>query len=145
MKKLTKQGRMKSGGRTSPRSRLPVLDAEEQILREATKHLIRQHGGLFVATGIREEPGAAPRAWIITVTLRYPTGDEGYVGDLRYDGRTFTFLTEQSLIDERVRQIAGEHARLSGTCNDTRSPSGETACRIPIRREETRNGTKKDE
>jgi len=60
VKKLTKTARAKSAGRTRRRTRLAVRDAEEQILREATKHLIRKHGGLFVATGIREEPGAAP-------------------------------------------------------------------------------------
>ena len=46
------------------------------------------------------------------MTLRYTTGFEGYVGDLLYDGETFIFLTEESVIDERVRQIAADPERI---------------------------------
>jgi hypothetical protein len=83
-------------------------DDEEQILQAATVHLVRKHGGLLVATGLREEQGQGPRRWIITVTLRYPTGHEGYIGDLLYDGKDFSFLTPEDVRKERARQIAAD-------------------------------------
>jgi hypothetical protein len=100
------QTRAVAGARRSRSSEID--DEEEKILREATQHLIRRHGGLFVATWIRKEVGEATPRWIITVTLRYPTGHEGDVGELLYDGHAFTFLTDPSLIDDRVRRIAAD-------------------------------------
>jgi hypothetical protein len=85
-----------------------VVDEEERIMRAATLELITKHGGHFVATGLRETRVKGFRVWIITVTLRYAAGHEGYVGDLLYDGDNFTFLTEQPVIDERVRKIAAD-------------------------------------
>jgi hypothetical protein len=84
------------------------VDKEERILREATKHLVLRHGGSLVATGVREVWIRRIRAWIITVTLRYGADDESYIGDLLYDGKDFTFLTEQSVMDERARKIAND-------------------------------------
>jgi hypothetical protein len=66
----------------------------------------------LVATGIREARIRGFRVWIITVTLRYGAGDEGYIGDLLYDGEEFTFLTEQSVMDERARKIADDPERI---------------------------------
>jgi hypothetical protein len=91
-----------------PRKPKPDLKQEDKILRAATLELLTKHGGHFVATGLRETRIKGIRVWIITVTLRYTTGFGGYVGDLVYDGEKFTFLTEQSVIDERVRQIAAD-------------------------------------
>jgi hypothetical protein len=85
-----------------------VVDEEERILRAATLELITKHGGHFVGTGLRETRVKGFRVWIITVTLRYAAGHEGYVGDLLYDGDNLTFLTEQPVIDERVRKIAAD-------------------------------------
>jgi hypothetical protein len=48
------------------------------------------------------------RKWIITVTLRYTSGHEGYIGDLLYDGEVFTMITEKSVITERARKIAAD-------------------------------------
>ena len=110
------------------RSKRPEIhEEEERILREATQHLIRNHGGLFVATGLRKEQDKGVPKWLITVTLRYPTGHEGYVGDLVYNGQSFTFLTEESRIDERVRQIASdpEHVRQWNEYRDPTLPAGE--------------------
>jgi len=88
---------------------LPEIDEQaDKILRAATIYLIRNVGGLFVATGLREEHARSGQRWIITVTMRYPTGHEGFVGELLYDGKKFTMLTEDSVIDERVRQIAAD-------------------------------------
>src|SRR5262245_45245162 len=106
MKKMRNQGRGKTPTpRRSPRG-APIIDEEEQILRAATIHLIRHHGGLLLATDLREQPAEGGRTWVLTVTLRYPTGHEGYIGDLLYDGKEFTFLTPEDVRKERARQIS---------------------------------------
>jgi hypothetical protein len=86
----------------------PAQINDEEILRAATIYLIRTIGGLFVATGLRAVESKGRREWIVTVTLRYPSGHAGTVGELRYDGRDFSLLTEDSVIDRRVRQIAAD-------------------------------------
>jgi len=45
---------------------------------------------------------------MIRVYLRYPTGHEGYVGDLHYDGKKFTELTDRETMRERSRLIAAD-------------------------------------
>jgi hypothetical protein len=97
---------------TQRRAKPQVTDQEEEILRAATLHLMRKHGSLLLATGARQIRVKGLEVWIITVTLRYPTGHEGYVGDLLYDGETFTFLTEQAVMDERVRRVAEDPERM---------------------------------
>ena len=104
--------RAKVAEATRPKRLPEISDEEEQIIREATKHLILKHGMFLVATGVREECMGGCQQWIITVTLRYPTGHEGYIGDLRYDAKEFTFLTEQSVMDERARKIAEDPERI---------------------------------
>jgi hypothetical protein len=105
VKKLSKAPRPKARAATKRRRKPAVLDKQEQILRAATIHLIRKVGGLLVATGLREEKDNGDQRWIITVTLRYPTGFEGYIGDLLYDGKDFTMLTEESVMNERAEHI----------------------------------------
>ena len=105
---ITKQTRKKTRRAIQRQPKQKINEQEEEILRAATLELITHHGGHFVATGLRETTIKGFRVWIITVTLRYTTGFGGYVGDLLYDGEKFTFLTEQSVIDERVRQIAAD-------------------------------------
>jgi len=107
IKKVTKERPAQAARRTN-RQRKPKINQKERILREATIHLIRKHGGLLVATDLREEPIEGSRTWIITITLRCPTGHEGYVGDLLYDGRSFALLTQESVMDQRVRQIEAD-------------------------------------
>jgi hypothetical protein len=95
------------------RPRRPEInEEEEQILRAATLHLIQKHGMFLVATGTREVQIKGFRVWIITMTLRYAAGHEGYIGDLLYDGEQFTFLTEQSVMDQRAQEIAEDPEEL---------------------------------
>jgi hypothetical protein len=91
-----------------PSKRPEATERVEQVLRAATLHLVQKHGMFLVATGARELWIKGFRAWIITVTLRYAAGHEGYIGDLLYDGEQFSFLTEQSNMDERAQRIAGD-------------------------------------
>jgi hypothetical protein len=102
----------------------PVADQREQILREATQHLISQHGMFLIATDIREAHIRTLSVWIITVTLRYTTGHEGYIGDLLYDGKEFFFLTPPEVRKQRARQIDTDPQRLR-KWNDATISSGE--------------------
>jgi hypothetical protein len=112
VKKVPKANRSKLTTATKRRKNAEAIDAQqEQIYRAAIKYLLLRHGGLLVPTAHREIRVRGYPVWILTVTLRYPTGHEGYVGDLLYDGENFTFLTEQSVMDERVRRIAADPER----------------------------------
>jgi hypothetical protein len=111
VKKLKKRMRKRTSTTAARRRKPEINDAEEQILRAATLHLMVRHGSLLVATGARKTLIKGFEFWIITVTLRYPTGHEGYVGDLLYDGEEFTFLTEQAVMDERIHKIAEDPER----------------------------------
>jgi hypothetical protein len=112
VKRVNKRTRGKVSAGPKRRRKPEVSDEEEQILREATKHLVFEHGMFLVATGIREMRIKGFRVWILTVTLRYAAGDEGYIGDLLFDGDDFTFLTEQSVMDARAQRIADDPERI---------------------------------
>jgi hypothetical protein len=97
------------------RKRKPEINQEEEdILKRAQIYLLFEAGRpmLWTVAGIREERGEdGSRRWIIAVNLRYPTGFEGYLGDLLYDGTRFTDLTDLELMRERGRQIAADPER----------------------------------
>jgi len=64
---------------------------------------------LWTVAGIKEERGGdGSLRWIIAVHLRYPTGFEGYLGDLLYDGAKITELTDPELMRERATKIAAD-------------------------------------
>jgi hypothetical protein len=111
-KRVNKRTRGKVSAAPKHRRKPQALDEEERILREATRHLVFEHGMFLVATGIREARIKGFRVWIITVTLRYAAGDGGYIGDLLFDGDNFTFLTEQAVMDARAQKIAGDPERI---------------------------------
>jgi hypothetical protein len=108
VKKLKKQTRAGAAGTVRRRQKPEIKDEEEQVLRAATRFLVQKHGMFLVATGARKLSIRGLPAWVITVTLRYDRGHEGYLGDLLFDGEQFTFLTEQSVMDERARKVAGD-------------------------------------
>jgi hypothetical protein len=88
-----------------------INEQEEQILQRAQIYLLfeAKRPMLWTVAGIREEKGAdGIRRWIIAVHLRYPTGFEGYLGDLLYDGARITELTDLELMRERAQQIAAD-------------------------------------
>jgi hypothetical protein len=92
------------------RKKTPELnEEEEQVLKKAQIYLLfeAKRPMLWTVAGIRAEKGEdGSRRWIIAVHLRYPTGFEGYLGDLLYDGERLTELTDLELMRERARQIA---------------------------------------
>jgi hypothetical protein len=112
VKQVAERTRKKVRKATNRKPKPEINEQEEKILRAATIELITRHGGHFVATGLRETSIKGIPVWIITVTLRYDKGDEAYIGDMLYDGEKFTFLTEQSVIDERARKFADDPERI---------------------------------
>jgi hypothetical protein len=111
------------------RAKAPQLnEQEEQILREAIKYLPFKHGHLLVPARIREEGEGRARRWIVTVHLRYPTGFEGEIGELLYDGAEFTFLTPPEVRRQRARKIADdpEGIRQWNECQASALPPRET-------------------
>jgi hypothetical protein len=113
VKKVGKPTPATVGPRTKQRSRPKPVGLREQILRKATQYLLREHGMFLVATGLCETRVRGFRVWIIAVTLRYTTGHQGYIGDLLFDGHTFTFLTPPEVRRERARAMAADPQRTS--------------------------------
>src|SRR5437588_11557747 len=111
MKKLRKEGRV-SAARTATKPKKPEINQEEEeILRRAQIYLLfeAKRPMFWNVADIREEKGeGGSRRWIIAVHLRAPSGHEGYLGDLLYDGERFTELTDVKRMRERVRQIAAD-------------------------------------
>ncbi len=105
---VTKQTRKKTRKAIQRKHKQEINEREEEILRAATLHLITHHGMFLVATGLHEARVRALPVWIITVTLRFDAGNEGYIGDLLYDGEEFTFLTPPEIRKERAKQIADD-------------------------------------
>ena len=116
LKKLRKEVLAGAARTTTKRKKPEINQEEEEILRKAQIYLLfeAKRPMFWNVADIREEKGeGGSRRWIIAVHLRAPSGHEGYLGDLLYNGERFTELTDVELMRERVRQIAA----------DPRSPS----------------------
>jgi hypothetical protein len=110
--KKMKEGEPTKAPRTTRGKEGPqTIKEEERILRKAQEYLLfeAKRPMLWTVAGIKEEKGPdGSRRWIIAVHLRYPTGFEGYLGDLLYDGRRITELTDPERMRERAREIAAD-------------------------------------
>ena len=97
------------------RAKAPLPDPEEEaILKRAQIYLLfeARRPMLWTVADIREEQADdGSRRWIIAVHLRYPTGHEGYLGDLLFDGERISELTDLELMRQRGRAIAADPAR----------------------------------
>ncbi len=94
-----------------PKKGPEINQEQEQILRKDQVYLLfeAKRPMLWTVAGIRgEKAHDGPRRWIVAVHLRSPTGFEGYLGDLVYDGVRITELTDLELMHERARQIAAD-------------------------------------
>ena len=104
----------KAAGTKGRKRKLEINQEEEEILKRAQIYLLfeARRPMLWTVAGIREERGDdGSRRWIIAVNLRYPTGFEGYLGDLLYDGTRFSERTDLELMRERAMQIAADPER----------------------------------
>ena len=112
VQKARRDGQGNSRGTRSTKA--PPPDAEEEaILKRAQIYLLfeAKRPMLWTVAGIREEKADdGSRRWVIAVHLRYPTGHEGYLGDLLFDGERVTELTDLELMRQRGRVIAADPA-----------------------------------
>src|SRR5688500_5223901 len=84
VRKALRRSRTKA---TKPQRKPVINREEEEICKKAAIYCLLNFPMLWTVGGIKEEKGEdGSRRWIIAVYLRYPTGHEGYVGDLLYDG-----------------------------------------------------------
>jgi hypothetical protein len=116
--------------RRAPEKNPNVLKEEEAILRRAQIYLLfeAKRPMFWTVAGIREEKDAqGSRRWIVAVNLRYPTGFEGYLGDLLVEGERVTELTDLNAMRERARHIEAdlEGKRKWDEYRDSVFPSGE--------------------
>ncbi len=98
---------------TSEKNSVGLENAEEErILAKAQNYLLfeARRPLLWTVAGIREDERApdGSRRWIIAVHLRYPTGFEGYLGDLLFNGTRFSELTAIELMRERARKVEAD-------------------------------------
>jgi hypothetical protein len=96
--------------RRKARKATKISEEVGQILQKAMVFCLRTYPMLWTTGGLPEEHAAddGSRHWIIHIYLRYPTGHEGYLGDLLYDGKKFTELTERADMKKRAKQIAAD-------------------------------------
>jgi hypothetical protein len=111
VKKSSKRTPAKTAAAPRKKNQPPLNQEEEEILRRAQIYLLFEvkRPMLWTVAGIREEKGDdGSRRWIIAVNLRYPTGFEGYLGDLLFDGTRITELTDLEVMRQRAREIADD-------------------------------------
>lgn len=109
MKKMSKITRKKASKSTRKKC-CDVTEEDERIISAAATYCLLHFPMLWTTGGLPEEGRAenGSRQWIIRMYLRYPTGHEGYLGDLLYDGKEFTELTDRQLMLERATKIAAD-------------------------------------
>lgn len=130
IKKLSKETRKKASKTTRPKKCCDVTEEEEHIISAAATYCLLHFPMLWTTGGFPEDRQAedGSRQWLIRVYLRYPTGFEGYLGDLLYDGKQITELTDRQLMMERAKQVAAdpEGIRQWNEYRASNLPAGET-------------------
>jgi hypothetical protein len=109
--KAREQTRTEAAQATRRQKSRELDEEQEQILKKAQIYLLfeAKRPMFWSVADIREEKGeGGSRRWIIAVHLRAPSGHEGYLGDLLYDGERFTELTDVELMRRRVQQITAD-------------------------------------
>jgi hypothetical protein len=110
---VTKKLARPKAKRVTRRGKPQINEEEEQILRQAAIYCLRSFPMLWTVGDIREErTDNGIRRWVIAVHLRYPTGHEGYLGDLQFDGKELVLLTDREVMRERARKIAADPERM---------------------------------
>jgi hypothetical protein len=106
-KKRTRKKVPTTAGRARRRA---LTEEDENIISEAATYCLHHFPMLWTTGGLPEERVGedGSRHWIIRVYLRYPTGFDGYLGDLLYDGKQFTELTDRELMRQRAKAIAAD-------------------------------------
>jgi len=104
------RGTEQAKGQLSAAAEREPTEEGQHIIQEAASYCLDHFPMLWTTGGLPAERRATDgsRQWIIRVYLRYPTGFEGYLGDLLYDGKQFTELTERAIMRERAKSIAAD-------------------------------------
>jgi hypothetical protein len=111
-KKASKPMRTKAGAAARPKKPAATARAEEQILQQGAIYCLLNFPTLWTVGGIKKEhKNGRSQSWIVAVHLRYPTGHEGYLGDLLYDGKTFKEVTDREVMRQRAKAIAADPER----------------------------------
>lgn len=102
--------KVKKPARGSPRTKATgeLTKEQERIIQAAATYCLRNFPMLWTTGGLPEECHAenGARQWLVHIFLRYPMGQEGYLGDLLYDGNQFSELTTRQIMSERAKVIA---------------------------------------
>jgi hypothetical protein len=111
---MTKRTRKSASEKPRRKDTRALTKEQEHILEGAMTYCLHHFPMLWTTVGVPEErlQDDGSRHWIIHVYLRYPTGHAGYLGDLRYDGKTFTQLTDREVMRQRAKQIAADPERM---------------------------------
>jgi hypothetical protein len=113
VKHVSEKTRAKTRKTTRGKKRSEINQEEEEVLQKAAIYCLRTFPMLWTVGGIKKDSrddGAC--RWIIAVYLRYPTGFEGYLGDLLFDGKQVTELTDREVMRTREKQIAADPERM---------------------------------
>lgn len=101
-----------NAGYRKRRKKTNVVNADEEaVLRRAQVYLLfeAKRPMLWTVAGIRKEKNCdGGDRWIVNVNLRYPTGFEGYLGDLLVEGDQIIELTDLDTMRERARRIEAD-------------------------------------
>jgi len=113
VKKTSKATDRRASGKAKRKRARELTHEEEHILREAMCYCLHHFPMLWTTGGVPEERHEnGLRRWVVRVYLRYPTGHEGYLGDLLYDGKQFSELTDRERMRQRAKQIAADPERI---------------------------------
>jgi hypothetical protein len=112
VKKTTRARRPKTPNTTKRKALREPTPQEVHVIREAMSYCLHHFPMLWTTGGLPEEHVADGGVikWRIHVYLRYPTGHEGYLGDLLYDGKIFVELTEREVMRQRACRIEADPA-----------------------------------
>jgi hypothetical protein len=111
VKKTSKATGSRASGKAKRKRAGELTHEQEHILREAMCYCLHHFPMLWTTGGVPEERREnGLRRWVVRIYLRYPTGHEGYLGDLLYDGKQFSEMTDRELMRERAREIEADPA-----------------------------------
>lgn len=83
---------------------VPPTAGAEEVSRLAAIYCLRTYPTLWTAgVAQRVESG-----WVVPIRVHYPTGRDCEIGQLAYDGREFTPLTDRAVMAEVVRKIEAD-------------------------------------
>ena len=122
---------MRKTTRTPRRKREPeVTDEQWEIGKKTAIYCLMHFPMLWTVGGVPQlvQDDTGGQRWVIPVALRYPTGHGGEIGQLAYDGKEFTLLTDRAEMNERSRKIADdpEHLRKWNEHLASSLPAGES-------------------